>query len=112
MNQARPEREIQLVVAADEPALFFTSVEAATGYLEVIDVQQGVYSAAYGRGGEPYEIGVSDGRVVICLKMGKPPRPEDLTSLLLGFLLRIGKPARPGDDLSVLLDRCAAHITG
>lgn len=38
-----------LFVAADEPLLVFPSVAAAAGYLEAVDVEDGVYPAAYGR---------------------------------------------------------------
>lgn len=45
----KPKREVRLIVAADEPPLFFSSVDAAEQYLEAIDVEDGVYPAAYGR---------------------------------------------------------------
>ena len=45
-----------LFVAADEPLLVFPSVAAAERYLEAIDVENGVYPAAYGPNGELYRI--------------------------------------------------------
>jgi hypothetical protein len=45
-----------LFVAADEPLLVYPSVGAAERDLEAIDVENGVYTAAYGPNGEPYRI--------------------------------------------------------
>lgn len=39
---------IELVVAADEPALFYSSVQQAEMDLEVVDVRNGVYPGAFG----------------------------------------------------------------
>lgn len=45
--------KIRLIVAADEPALFYTSVSQAEMDLEAIDVRAGVYPVGYGPNGEP-----------------------------------------------------------
>ena len=42
-----------LFVAADEPLLVFPSVSVAESHLEAIDVENGVYPAAFGPNGEP-----------------------------------------------------------
>ena len=40
---------IALIVKADEPALFFSSIRNAENYLEAIDVENKVYPAALRR---------------------------------------------------------------
>jgi hypothetical protein len=103
-------KHISLIVAADEPALFYSSVEAAEQDLEAIDVEDGIYSAAYGPDGALYQIEVKNDRVVIRLDNSEAPRPEALKTLLLSFLSAIGTPARQDDSLSALLDRCTPHL--
>jgi hypothetical protein len=97
---------IRLIVAADEPALFFSSVEDAEGYLEAIDVENGVYTAAYGPGGEPYRISIEGDNVVIS-STGGPPQPDKLKALLLLYL---GDRGSPTDELPLLLERCQSPI--
>ncbi len=103
-------KQISLIIAADEPALFFSSIDAAERYLEPIDVENGVYTAAYGPDGSAYRIGVKDGRVTIAPDPGQPPQPDTLKALLLTFLAAVGSPARQNEDLPALLERCAAHL--
>jgi hypothetical protein len=103
-------KHICLIVAADEPALFYSSVDAAEQYLEAIDVEDGVYSAAYGPDGSLYQISVRNDRVVIRPDDSQAPQPEALKALLLSFLSAIGAPAEQNDSLSVLLDRCTPHL--
>jgi hypothetical protein len=74
-----------LFVAADEPLLVFPSVRAAERWIEPIDVENGVYPAAYGPRGEPYRIASVRKRVII-EPTGGPNRPEDLRVLLLRSL--------------------------
>lgn len=79
-----------LFVSADEPLLVFPSVRAAERWIEPIDVENGVYPAAYGPLGEPYRI-LSVGKRVIIEPTGEPNRPQDLRVLLLRYLQSIGQ---------------------
>lgn len=74
-----------LFVAADEPLLVYPSVAAAERHLEASDVENGVYSAAYGPNGEPYRI-ASESNSVIIDSTGEPSRPDELRLLLLRYL--------------------------
>ena len=79
-----------LFVAADEPLLVFPSLRAAERWIEAIDVEDGVYPAAYGPNGDPYRIGTAGNRVVI-EPTGEPNRPEELRVLLLRCLQTRGQ---------------------
>ena len=96
--------KIALIVAADEPALFFASVRDAELSLEAIDVKNGVYSAAFGPKGEPYAIS-TDGKRVFIRKAGEPPQPEALKALILRFLYTDEDPSYES-SLTSLLERC------
>jgi hypothetical protein len=48
--------QVNLIVAADEPAIFFASVHDAERWMEPVDVEDGVYGAAFGPAGEPHVI--------------------------------------------------------
>ena len=74
-------RCVQLVVAADEPALMFSSIENAETYLEAIDVRDGVYGAAFGPAGERFSI-VTIGERVVIQRLDRAPDPEALAQLL------------------------------
>jgi hypothetical protein len=74
-----------LFVAADEPLLVFPSARAAEQYLEAIDVDNGVYPAAYGPRGEPYRI-LSAGKGVLIEGTGEPYKPDELKALLVRYL--------------------------
>jgi hypothetical protein len=73
---------IKLIVAADEPALFYSSVDAATTHLEWIDVEDGVYPIAYDPDGNIYRLRTEGQRVVIERDMNSPPDPHGLNALL------------------------------
>lgn len=79
-----------LFVAADEPLLIFPSAAAAERNLEAIDVEEGVYPAAYGPNGEPYRIG-SEGNRVIVERTGEPNKPDELRALILRYLEALGR---------------------
>lgn len=98
---------IGLIVKADEPALFFSSIESAVRYLEAIDVRDGVYPAAYGPRGEPYVIGVAGDRVVIEQLEGEL-RAGELRDLLKNFLAVVGANAE--GDLTDLITACEKYI--
>jgi len=98
--------EIALIVEADEPALFFSSVKGAEAYLEAIDVRDGVYRAAFGPDGQPFDIRATGERVTISPAL-RGAEPDKLRALLLRFLeSRNDKSIGLDDDLPVLLARC------
>jgi hypothetical protein len=76
-----------LFVVADEPLLVFPSVAAAQQYLEAVDVQDGVYPAAYGPTGKPYRVGTR-GRQVVIEPTGETEKPDELRTLLVQYLHR------------------------
>jgi hypothetical protein len=101
------ETKIEIIVAADEPALFFTSVRQAETYLEAIDVEDGVYSDAYGPAGEPYKLEAVSGRVRVTPLEGVEPQPDELRALLLRYLAANGVDRIAGtESLRSLLARC------
>lgn len=97
---------INLIVAADEPAIFFASVKDAERWMEPIDVTGGVYSAAFGPAGEPHLIS-TDGTSVVILQTGDAPQPEALRAVLLRYLAATGETVSDDISLPALLDRCS-----
>jgi hypothetical protein len=91
-----------LFVAADEPLLIYPSVAEAECDLEAIDVEDGVYSAAYGPNGEPYRIG-SEGDRVIIEPTGEPNKPDEFRALLLRYLEAIGRAPEVSASLDDLV---------
>jgi hypothetical protein len=91
-----------LFVSADEPLLVFPSTTAAEQYLEAIDVENGVYPAAYGPHGEPYRVRTLARQVVI-EPTGEPEKPEELRSLLLSYLAGRGFAADATASLEALV---------
>jgi len=57
--------KIELVVAADEPALFYSSVQQAEMDLEAVDVRDGVFPIAYGPDGQIFKLEAIGDRVRI-----------------------------------------------
>jgi hypothetical protein len=103
-------KDVRLIVPADEPALFFSSMQAAERYLEPVDVQNGIYPIAYGPAGEIYRIGVRDGRVAVTLDSAQHARPDELKRLITHFLSAAEVPA-PTGDLAALVKACACHLS-
>ena len=93
-----------LFVAADEPLLVFPSVSAAERYIEAVDVENGVYRAAYGPKGEPFRVGNARKRVII-EPTGEPNRPDELRALLLRYLASTGQTFEHGAPTSELLQQ-------
>ena len=93
-----------LFVAADEPLLVFPSVRAAERFIEAVDVENGIYPAAYGPNGEPYRVGSARKRVII-EPTGEPNRPEDLRVLLLGYLQSRGQTSEEDAPTSELVQQ-------
>jgi len=52
-------KRVGLVVASDDGCAVFTSVEAAEGYLEAVDVEDGVYPIGYDAAGRVFRIRAS-----------------------------------------------------
>ena len=96
---------VALIVAADEPALFFSSIEAAEAWIEPTDVADGVYRAAYGPSGERYEVRTDNGRVVIA-PADAHTAPEELRALLHRYFEASGTAVAQTDELDDLLSRC------
>lgn len=101
---------IALIVEADEPALFFSSVIGAEGYLEAIDVSDGVYPVAYGPDGQVFRLeAIGDGVRVHAVEGLKAP--EDLRALLLRYLSAARQhDFKTTDPLPGLLARCEAAV--
>lgn len=107
--RAGQEPEVVLIIAADEPALFFSSVTAAENYLEAVDVRDGVYTGAYGAGGEPYSLRAEGNRVAIEPDAGTP-RVAELTALLRSYLSRVGPPSEHL-NLAGMLAAVRSHVS-
>ncbi|TFI58406.1 hypothetical protein E2493_09725 [Sphingomonas parva] len=90
-----------LFVAADEPLLIYPSLRAAERALEAIDVENGVYPAAYGPNGEPYGIG-TDGQRVVIERTGQSDKPDELKALLLRYLHANGSAPSETTSLGAL----------
>jgi hypothetical protein len=102
---------IGLIVAADEPALFFSSPEVAEKYLEAVDVRSGVYTEAYGPKGEPYDIMADqwDG-VVINPRTEYATQPHRLRKILESFLKACGLPFSTDMSLQDLIALCNPYV--
>ena len=103
---------IGLILAADEPAIFYSSVETAEQWMEPIDVLNGTYKAAYGPAGEPYQIEADDKGVFLTRIADEPNRPDELKALLLRYFDAIGERVDPDEDLVVMLARCRPTYAG
>ena len=101
---------IELIVEADEPALFFSSVSGAEAYLEAIDVRDGVYGAAYGPDGQVFKLEAIGDKVRITSVEGSKAQ-DDLRALLLRHL-SAGKAhdVKSTETLSGLLAKCEAAL--
>lgn len=93
-----------LFVAANEPLLVFPSVAAAERFLKAIDVEKGVYPAAYGPNGEPYRI-ARRGKKVAIERIEEPHRPADLRILLIGYLQAWKQPFDKDASTSDLVEQ-------
>lgn len=91
-----------LFVQADEPLLIYPSVAAAERHLEAIDVEEGIYPAAYGPKGEPYRVGTEGNRVII-ERTGEGNKPDELRALVLHYLEAIGGKSDPKASLDELV---------
>ena len=101
---------ISLIVAADEPALFYRDVASAENDLEVIDVRNGVYTAAYGPNGEIYHISEDSGVVSISREAGAENKPDELKKVLERFLSAVGETIPESEDIGTLLNICERYV--
>lgn len=105
------EAMIALVVAADEPALFYSSVQRAEMELEAIDVRNGVYPIAYDTSGQVFSVEAIGDRVRIVPVAGLSPQPDQLRDLLLLYLSASGFCDIGADEaLESLLIRCTSAV--
>lgn len=104
-------RAIALIITADEPILFYDSIEAAESDIEAIDVKSGVYKEVFGPNGEYYAFVIERDIVHINLS-DKPMNPERLRDILVGFLDRIGKidGSQSKYPVSYLLKMCEPFV--
>lgn len=101
--------KIELVVAADEPALFYSSVQQAEMDLEAVDVRDGVFPIAYGPDGQIFKLEAIGDRVRITQAERVAPKPDNLRSLLLRYLSATGlDEISESEPLGSLLARCDA----
>src|SRR5215208_1378838 len=103
-------REPQLIVEADEPAIFYSSVSRAESDLEPIDVLNDVYTAAFGPRGEQYLITTDGYNTTIVLDETVPPDPDRLKEVLLRFLDSVKVPADQTETLEELLAKCVRFV--
>jgi hypothetical protein len=103
-------KPISLIIAADEPALFFSSLEVAQKYLEAVDVLSGVYSEAYGPKGEPYDITVDQWDGVVIRRSGGASQPQRLRKILEAFLHACHLPFSTDMSLQDLILLCSPYV--
>lgn len=104
--------DVALIVAADEPAAFYKSVAAAEADLEAIDVEEGVYTAAFGPRGEPYHIRSQGDAVIITRATDEPNQPQALRRILLDFLAAMHIEVDDQAELHDLLEKCEPYSEG
>ncbi|ANC52532.1 hypothetical protein A4249_01845 [Brevundimonas sp. GW460-12-10-14-LB2] len=84
MSDSKP---LGLLVAADEPALLYPSVDAAERDLEVIDVEDGVYPYAIDFDGYLYDIKTDGAFKTLIIRKRPLVRNESLLRKLLLIVL-------------------------
>jgi hypothetical protein len=99
---------IKLIVAADEPALFYSSIDVAERALEWIDVENGVYPIAYDPDGNIYRLRHENRRVII-ERDGNKSDPRGLNVLLRKAVSALHMPIK-SDDNAFLLSLCLKHV--
>ncbi len=102
--------KIGLIVEADEPALFFSSVEAAERYIEPIDARAGVYPIAYATDGTVYDITTVSDAVRIIPRRNEPPHYAELRAVLSKFLRQVDVHVENNESLASLLSKCERFV--
>lgn len=103
--------KVQIIVEADEPALFFTSRLTAEKYLEATDVRNGVYKRCFGPNGEKFKISLDGEKVSIQPSADKELHLKDLREIIFKYLDAIQEPYERNISHVELLKRCEKHIT-
>jgi len=103
---------VALIIAADEPAVFYKSIEAAELDLEAIDVEDRVYTAAFGPDGEPYHIQSQGDAVIITRATDEPNQPQELRRVILDFLAAMHIDVDEHAELHDLLKKCEPYDEG
>jgi hypothetical protein len=96
-----PAKPIKYIIADGWDVGFYARKEDAEGYMEAIDVQDGVY-VGYDAEGRLLEIVPWASGSQIRVAENTPGHQQELRELLLGLLERIGKKPQ-GTDLPSLL---------
>ena len=91
-----------LFIEADEPLLVFSSVVMAEQHLEALDVDNGVYTRAFGPAGELFSI-ETEGESVVIRAIEQPADPDSLRELLRRSLQQVGEVVPPDADLPTLV---------
>lgn len=99
---------VALIVEADEPVMFFSSIGAARSYIEIYSVRDGIYKGAYDASGRRYEIR-ERGEDVEIASVDEYDLPG-LRLIVESFLSYHGIDFDPQDSIHSLLDRCAPFI--
>ena len=105
----RSHKPIGLIVEAEEP-VFFSTREAAEAYMEPIDVQDGIYSAAYDQYGNTYSIDILDDKVVIDTSAGNENAEAKLRDILFQFLHEVNVDTSSEDATSDLIEKCRPYV--
>lgn len=103
---------IALIIAADEPAIFYKSIKAAELDLEPVDVRAGVYRAAFGPDGELYDIGLKDDTVIITRALDRSNETQNLRKVLVEFLTAMKTDVDEHAGLAELLEQCERYAEG
>jgi len=103
-------RRVQLVVKADEPALFFSSAAAAENWLEAIDVEEGTYPFAIDRAGNIFAVRPYKNNAKLERAAGQPADLDLLRSTIVSFLTAQRVQFEPTDTLEHLLYLCEPYV--
>lgn len=102
--------KVQIIVEADEPALFFRSKAAAEAYLEAYDIDEGVYPVAFDRSGQVYTIEVRGNSGLLVPNAEQRHDTERLRSTIIKFLNASKVRFLPDDTLDDLLAKCEQFL--
>ena len=100
------QKGIALIIAADEPALLYSTVQRAELDLEPIDVKDNIYTAAYGPDGQPFRITTDGWKVRIYRDDDAPNQREELGFLLVRLLRSRGMDVGATETIEDMLARC------
>jgi hypothetical protein len=101
-------KTVRFIVEADVPALLFSSQERAERYLEAVDIDGGVYPAAFDADGRVYDIVPHDGHG--CLVPRNRTDKGRLRQVLARHLRTVGLQVSDEESLSDLLRKCDSYL--